>query len=103
MIRITLLEIASFLLPFVVFFVWRWQVNSDTQIEATATLKLALIGAALAMAMFIGMVLLDSRQGGHEGQVYVPPQNLNGRIIPGHFEPAGTATPPEPAPATDPQ
>tara|TARA_R110000868_G_scaffold53744_1_gene168481 strand:- start:6887 stop:7198 length:312 start_codon:yes stop_codon:yes gene_type:complete len=103
MIRITILEIASFLLPFLVFFVWRWQVNSGSEIEATPTLKLALIGAGLALLMFIGMVLLDSRDGGHEGQVYVPPQNINGRIIPGHFEPARTDEPAETDPSSDPQ
>lgn len=45
MIRITLIEIASFLLPFLLFFVWRWQTQADIKLSATPALKLGLAGA----------------------------------------------------------
>lgn len=85
MIRITLIEIASFLLPFALFFIWRWQTRSDVKLTATPALKLGLIGAALAIGMMIVLVFWDSSRGGHQGDQYVPPRLENGRVVPGHF------------------
>ena len=85
MLRITLIEIASFLLPFLLFFIWRWQTRSDVKLTATPALKLGLAGALLAILMMILLVMLDSARGGHEGDLYVPPRLENGRIVPGHF------------------
>ena len=85
MIRITLIEIASFLLPFALFFIWRWQTRSDVKLTATPALKLGLIGAALAIGMMIVLVFWDSSRGGHHGDQYVPPRLENGRVVPGHF------------------
>ncbi len=105
MIRITIIEIASFFLPFLIFFIWRWQSNSDHPIEATPTLRLAAIGAGLSILVMISLVLLESSQGGHEGELYVPSRVVEGRVVPGYFVPAeeADATDPETGDATDPQ
>ncbi len=91
MIRITIIEIASFFLPFLIFFIWRWQANTDKPIEPTPTLRLAAIGAGLSVLVMITLVLLDSSQGGHEGERYVPSHMVDGRVVPGYFIPAGEA------------
>lgn len=105
MIRITLIEIASFLLPFLIFFIWRWQSNSEHPIEATPTLRLAAVGAGLSILMMIALVLLESGRGGHEGELYVPSRMVDGRIVPGYFVPVeeAEATDPDAGEATDPQ
>ena len=91
MLRITLIEIASFLLPFLIFFIWRWQANADTPIEPTPTLRLAAMGAGLSVLVMIALVLLESGRGGHEGELYVPSRMVDGRVVPGYFIPAGEA------------
>ncbi|MHA6289367.1 DUF6111 family protein [Maricaulis sp. CAU 1757] len=101
MLRITLLEIGSFLLPFLIFFIWRWQSRSPQPLTATPTLKLAAAGAALAVVMMIGLVVIETLRGGHEGDRYVPPRMVDGEIVPGHFErvedeePEDSGTPPQ--------
>lgn len=85
MTRILLLQIASFLLPFVLFLIWRWQRTSDHPVEPTPVLKLSAAGAFLVMVVMVGLVLFDSSRAGHEGQVYVPPRLVDGVIQPGHF------------------
>ena len=43
----------------------------------------------LARAMMVlVLVVLDSARGGHEGDRYVPPQMIDGEIVPGYFIPA---------------
>ena len=85
MIRITLIEIASFLLRFLLFFIWRWQTQADVKLTATPALKLALVGAAFAIVVMVAMALIDSARGGHEGDQYVPPRLVDGEVVPGHF------------------
>ncbi len=105
MVRITLIEIASFLLPFLIFFIWRWQSNSEHPIEATPTLRLAAIGAGLSILMMIVLVLLDSGQGGREGELYVPSRMVDGRVVPGYFVPVeeAEASDPDTGDVPDPQ
>lgn len=105
MIRITLIEIASFLLPFLLFFVWRWQTQSDVKLTATPALKLGLAGALLALLVMILLVVLESVRGGHAGDQYVPPRLENGRVVPGHFvsEPEATDETGDDDPDADPQ
>jgi uncharacterized protein DUF6111 len=87
MIRITILEIASFLLPFALFLIWRRLSNRAPEAGQMPTLRLAAAGAALAIVVMVVLVIIDSNKAGHEGERYVPPQNIDGRIIPGHFVP----------------
>ncbi len=105
MIRVTLIEIASFFLPFLIFFIWRWQANTDEPIKPTPTLRLAAIGAGLSILMMITLVLLESGQGGRAGELYVPPHVVDGRVVPGYFVPAEEleAAGPDTGDATDPQ
>jgi len=86
MIRITIIEIASFLLPFALFLLWRLQTQSDAALKPTPVLRLSAAGAALAVVVMIALVVMESLRGGHEGDVYVPPQVVDGEVVPGHFE-----------------
>ena len=88
MLRITLIELASFFLPFLLFFIWRWQSSADHPLSATPVLRLAALGAGLAVLVMLVLVVLDSARGGHEGDRYVPPQMIDGEIVPGYFIPA---------------
>ncbi|WP_339737720.1 DUF6111 family protein [uncultured Maricaulis sp.] len=105
MIRITIIEIASFLLPFLIFFIWRWQSSSEHPIEATPTLRLAAIGAGLSILVMIALVLLESGRGGHEGELYVPSRVVDGRVVPGYFVPVEEteAADPETSDSPEPQ
>jgi hypothetical protein len=105
MIRITIIEIASFFLPFLIFFIWRWQANTDTPIEETPTLRLAALGAGLSILVMIALVLMESSQGGHKGELYVPSRVVDGRVVPGYFVPVEEADPADPGTGdvTDPQ
>jgi len=89
MIRITLIEIASFLLPFALFMLWQRLSTRAPDAGQLPILRLAAAGAGLAVIMMLGLVFFDARNAGHVGDRYVPPQNVDGRIIPGHFVPAG--------------
>lgn len=85
MIRILLLQIASFLLPFILFVIWRWQRTSDKPVQPTPVLKLSAAGAVLVVITMVILVLLDSSRAGHEGQDYIPPRLVDGEIQPGYF------------------
>ena len=87
MLRITIIEILSFLLPFALFLIWRAQSGHDSSSRPTPVLKLAAAGAAIGVAVLIGLVVFDSMKAGHEGEQYVPPRLVDGEIIPGHFIP----------------
>ena len=88
MIRITLIEIASFLLPFALFMIWQRLSTRRPEAGRLPTLRLAAAGAGLAVVTMLVLVILDASRAGHEGERYVPPQNIDGRIVPGHFVPA---------------
>ena len=85
MVRITIIEILSFLLPFGLFFLWRTVSTSEAAARPAPVLRLAAAGAATAVVVMIGLVLLDSARGGHEGDQYVPPRLVDGEIQPGYF------------------
>ncbi len=87
MVRITLIEIASFLLPFALFMIWQRLSSRRPEAGQLPTLRLAAAGAGLAVLMMLVLVVLDANRAGHEGERYVPPQNVDGRIVPGHFVP----------------
>ncbi|WP_297736881.1 DUF6111 family protein [uncultured Maricaulis sp.] len=104
MIRITLIEIASFLLPFALFMIWQRLSSGRPDAGRLPTLRLAAAGAGLAVIMMLVLVVFDASRAGHAGERYVPPQNIDGRIVPGHFVPAEedeTAGDIEPTPGDD--
>lgn len=84
MLRITLIEIASFLVPFLLFFLWRLQSSSEA-LKPTPVLKLSAAGALLAVFVLLGLVWFESARGGHEGDCYVPARVVDGEIVPGYF------------------
>ncbi|WP_300529234.1 DUF6111 family protein [Maricaulis sp.] len=90
MTRILLLQIASFLLPFALFLIWRWQRTSDKPVTPTPVLKLSAAGAVLVMIVMIVLVLFDDSRAGHQGQDYIPPRLVDGEIQPGYFVDSGT-------------
>ncbi len=88
MVRITIIEILSFLLPFLIFLVWRWQSDHDSLSRPTPVLKLAAIGGAIGITMLIGLVIFDSVRAGRQGDQYVPARMVDGELVPGYFIPA---------------
>ena len=102
MIRITLFEIGSFLLPFALFLLWRRLSSRAPQAGQMPVLRLAAAGAASAIVMMLVLVAFDASRAGHAGERYVPPQSVDGRIIPGHFVPAEEGADDEPSTGSDP-
>lgn len=88
MVRITIIEILSFLLPFGIFLIWRWQSDHDELSRPTPVLKLAAIGGAIGIVALIGLVVFDSMRAGHTGDQYVPARIVDGEVVPGYFIPA---------------
>jgi hypothetical protein len=85
MVRLTLIEIASFLLPFLIFLIWRWQSEHDALKYPTPVLKLGALGAGTAVLLFLVLALFEGVGNDHIGERYVPPQVVDGEIVPGHF------------------
>jgi len=102
MIRVTLFEIGSFLLPFALFLLWRRLSSRAPEAGQMPVLRLAAVGAASAIVMMLVLVALDASRAGHAGERYVPPQNVDGRIIPGHFVPVEEDGDDEPSTGSDP-
>jgi hypothetical protein len=90
MLRLTLIEIASFLLPFLIFLIWRWQSGQDALQHPTPVLKLGALGAGIAVFLFLALALFEGMGNDHIGERYVPPRVVDGEIIPGHFIPNDT-------------
>ncbi len=97
MSRIILIQIASFLLPFFIFFLWRLQSSKDA-IKPTPFLKLSAAGGGLAVLIMIGLVIYEGVRGGQAGDCYIPAQMVDGRIESGYF--TESDCPPAPDEAT---
>lgn len=89
MLRITLLEILAFVLPFALFLLWRWQSPHDAVSRPAPIRVLIAMGAALVILVMISLVIIDRSDQGREGEIYIPPRVVDGELIPGHWEPAG--------------
>lgn len=77
-----LIEIILFLLPFAAFALWRATAGAGG--PSVTTLAAAAAGLMLLAAALIWFGYEDSLD---RGQVYVPAQLENGRILPGHAAP----------------
>jgi len=95
MLRLTLIEIASFALPFLIFLIWRWQSEHDELSHPTPVMKLAVIGAGIAVVLLLSLALYAGSGNGHKGEQYVPPRVVDGEMIPGHFIPVEEEAPVE--------
>lgn len=93
MSRIFLTYLIPFLLPIAVWFAWhKFFAKPPAPGEETGVAPrqapwhwLGLAGLVLLMAT-LGMLAVFS--GGHPGDVYHPPQMIDGKIVPGYHNPA---------------
>ncbi len=86
MLRLALLDVVLFLLPFAVYGLYLYAARAGLAPAlrvGSPVLRLVAIGLGLAV---VGLVLLGVF-GGERGQGrYVPAQYKDGKLIPGHFE-----------------
>ena len=86
--RFALVDIVLFLLPFAVYAVWLKLGGSDpiTALMVRRSPLVWLLIGGLVLAI-LGFVALAQFGGAPPGELYVPPHEVNGRIVPGHFKP----------------
>jgi hypothetical protein len=84
--RFVLIDILLFLLPFAAYAVWLKLGGNDpvTALKMQRSPWLWLLVAGLLLAIG-GFFVLAEFGGAPPGEVYVPPHEENGRIVPGHF------------------
>ncbi|MBL4784045.1 MAG: hypothetical protein JKY49_01320 [Cohaesibacteraceae bacterium] len=85
MIRVVLIQILLFALPFAgyaVLLAVRKQFNQQGWDDAP-TARLAMIGGSL---MIVGLLLFASFEGKNESGTYIPAHKVDGVLVPGHFE-----------------
>ncbi len=85
MLRIVIVRLVLFLVPFGVWFAWRWYCRRTGRAHAdTPWAWLIAAGALLAALSLLATGLL---QGDNRGKTYVPAETTaDGRVTPGHFE-----------------
>ncbi len=87
MIRVIITQIVLFLLPFLVFFVYRLTTHGWTGARVAsfgpAKFYLIIAGGLLVVAGFVVFALT----GGESTGVYVPTQYQDGELVPGGFRP----------------
>jgi len=95
MLRMTLLELAAFAFPFLMYLFWRntrWSADqADNDQPAFPIVQVAAAGLVAAMLMLTVLVMLDDSSTG-DG-VYIPPRIEDGQVVPGRFEVAEPETP----------
>lgn len=90
MIRLVLTQLAFFLAPFAVYWVYL-RVRSappGTGWERDPVLVLAIAGSVVSV---LGFVLLTDFRTNAPNENYIPPRFEDGRVIPGRFEPVPDA------------
>jgi hypothetical protein len=89
MLRFVAFDAIFFLIPFAAYALWlvvtRRALPNAADWEVRTIGYLALAGAVLVLGVLIAFVHFDAEP---PGGVYVPAQLENGKIVPGHFEPA---------------
>lgn len=95
MLRMTLLELAAFALPFLMYFLWRnsrWSADdADNDQPAFPIVQVAAAGLVVSLIVLTVLVFLDDSSSG-DG-IYIPPHIEDGQVVPGRFEPADPAVP----------
>ncbi|MCW5725020.1 MAG: hypothetical protein KIS81_08675 [Maricaulaceae bacterium] len=91
MLRVLLLEVSLFALPFIAFFLWRLTrqiaVSNGGEPPPTPWAALVIAGGLAAIAGLLAMALFTVNRPAAQDQIYVPPRVEDGRVIPGHFVP----------------
>ena len=82
MLRIVIINLFLFSLPFLLYFIWE-KIRKPQQ-KDTPFFWLLGCGGGLVFLGLIGLAQYDV--GGPDG-VYVPPRFVDGEIIPGHIDP----------------
>jgi hypothetical protein len=93
MLRILLSTLIPLLAPTVFFLAWLWLRNrylvthkgEAPPIEKGVWFWLAAAGGLLTVLLFAVSAWLAPS--GHPDDIYVPPQEVDGKIVPGHFVP----------------
>lgn len=87
MIRVVLINLLLFLLPFIIYFAYVYLVRDDRNrnepFSATPLVVLFCIGLFLMMGAVVYFIQFES---GQPGQRYVPPTVENGVLKPGRLE-----------------
>lgn len=89
MIRVVLEIIVLFLLPTAAYlayaFLSREEGSASSIWDGAPVVWLIAAGAGLA---FTVLIAFGDTSGGRPGEIYVPPEMKDGKIVPGHFKPA---------------
>jgi hypothetical protein len=101
MVRTTLIELFIFLLPFMLFFLWRFMRGVDLEFRTAPLARLTLTGGGLVIVLFFIALLLSPREASHSGEVYVMPTLVDGEVVRGHYEPMDGGSAVEEAPADE--
>jgi len=93
MLRITLIEVSVFFLPFAVYFLWRIARAAAAAAGQEPVRPpygvLSVIGVLLMVATMAGLAMWSDLNTDPDGR-YVPPRLENGEIRPGRIEPGET-------------
>jgi hypothetical protein len=85
--RIVITILLPLLLPTAIYVGWRLGFGRAGT-PSSATVALAIAGVALVV---MALLLFNTDFGGPRQGVYVPPHVSDGKVVPGHFEPAPAA------------
>ncbi len=87
MLRVILEIVLPLLLPTALYLIWVYSLGPARGGGAIGLPWAWLVGAGVLLLAIVLVVVTLASSGGRQG-VYVPPRWQNGRIVPGHFEPA---------------
>lgn len=94
MIRVVLEVVVLFLLPTLAYLAYAYLTRDEgsqaSLWDGAPVIWLIVAGAILALSV---LVIFGNTSGGQPGQLYVPPEVKDGKIIPGHFKPAPVKEP----------
>ena len=85
MIRIILLNLFLFSLPFIMLALWLWWFRG-TRPDQAEMIIWAYASLAGFICMFAGLLFFRFATYAPTGSLYVPPSLENGELVPGHFE-----------------
>ena len=105
MLRIILIELLCFALPFFAYSIWRdryQDVEGDSRTEVSNG-QLAIAGVVLALVVLAIIAVMSGSRDGEPGAQYVPPRLENGEVVDGFFREPDTSTDADADTTEDPQ